>query len=150
MLNFLEMTFLGVVAIGYLYVSYKDIKIFRIETTTVKWFFGLLLILTAIKTEGKTELILGSLAAAIGFYLLFRFLYLTKQLGGGDVRFATVLGLVHGYYGLEHSLFALFSITASVAIYGLIQRNKVFPYGPGMCIGSYLALITKIVPLPIG
>ncbi|MFT4186649.1 MAG: A24 family peptidase [Micrococcaceae bacterium] len=145
--KFLEATFLGVVAIGYLYVSYKDVRTFRIETTAVRWLFVVLFLLTLVKAEGKTDLIVMSLLGALCFYLLFRVLYLSKQLGGGDVRFAAVLGVVHGYYGLEHSLFALFSITASAAIYGLIQRKKVFPYGPGMCIGSYLTLIIKMVSL---
>ena len=90
---------------------------------------------------------LGAAACAGLFWLIWRFV---GQLGFGDVRLAFLTGAVSGAYGLDLWLAALFFGTLSAAVWGIVtavqRRHRpsplgtVFPYGPGLWLGPYLAL----------
>ncbi|MFD1453302.1 prepilin peptidase [Oceanobacillus sojae] len=79
-----------------------------------------------------------------GFLIIFIVILWNKQgMGGGDMKLLAVLGIVLGpSHVIAAFLLACFSgaLTGSILIhFGMIQRNKPFPFGPFIAFGSILA-----------
>ncbi|MFT4147902.1 MAG: A24 family peptidase [Micrococcaceae bacterium] len=128
------------------FIAFRDWRTMRIRTRDVLLVFAVLASMIAVQSIVQ-ESMQGFLAllGAAGYYLLFRLVYFSGQLGGGDVRLAALLGLVHGWYGFPHVVLALLLIVAIPAIWGIVlkvwQKKSTFPYAPGMCLGSVAGMI---------
>ncbi len=63
-----------------------------------------------------------------------------KAMGFGDVKIGVVLGAGLGLVDPSYSLIALLIASAGTAAVGLVRRLDRLPFGPGLIIGSSLAL----------
>jgi leader peptidase (prepilin peptidase)/N-methyltransferase len=92
------------------------------------------------------------LRAAIGAFVLYAFYFLLmvvypRGMGFGDVKLAGVLGLYLGFFGWSHLAIGAFLgfMVGGVVGVGLILggragRKTLYPYGPSMIVGAWLAL----------
>lgn len=94
-----------------------------------------------------THNIVASLIACIGGYLFFwvtgylsTILLKKEGLGGGDVKFAAMLGAWMGWQKLFISLFISFLVGSIIGLIFLAKkrRSEPFPFGPSMVIGSVI------------
>lgn len=72
------------------------------------------------------------------------------RMGFGDVRLAGLLGLVAGATSPMLVIWALLLGTLAAAMWGLVARwrrgrDAPFPYGPGLALGPFLALVLSWV-----
>ena len=83
-------------------------------------------------------------AAAGGFYLLLYVLSRGKGLGGGDVKFGAVAGMVLASRGLRYVLtgtFLAYLVTLAILLPLSLRGRRQFPHGPGLAIGTLAALL---------
>ena len=136
-----------------------DIKMCIIpnETNLVGGIVGALyvvcmLIIYAINGINKTgfDLLLGGVTALIIFLAIggISFLILKKEgMGGGDIKLVLVIGFIMGFKNFIQIFVISFLIAAIVSLVLLISRKKnrtdYIPFGPFLCIGTY---ITMLIP----
>lgn len=88
--------------------------------------------------------LLAGFLVALFFFLLI-IVTRGKGMGGGDVKFALVMGAVTGWPKLLAALFLAFFLGAVVSVVLLLLRKKHFgqtiPFGPFLIIGTLLTLV---------
>lgn len=88
----------------------------------------------------------GGLAAGALFWLVWRF---SRSFGFGDVRLVTLVGAIAATTSWTMWLQALLLGTIVGALWGIIaavrakSRDAVFPYGPALWLGPYLAVMVN-------
>lgn len=83
----------------------------------------------------------------LGFYLAGRLAYRgAEPMGTGDITIAAIIGAMVGFPRVISALFigviasALIGIAITLINRG--DRRAFFPYGPGLCIGALISLLT--------
>lgn len=143
---------------GALALSVIDLETLRLPTPIVRWHFGLVavaLLTSALATESvKHSLVaLGCMVFWGGSFAIVAFVAPGK-LGGGDVRFAYVLGLTTGAFGVGTMLVGYFaaSFLGLVVSLLLIARGKMdtkqpLPFGCYLAAGATLAIfLSPLLP----
>jgi len=88
--------------------------------------------------------ILGSVGIFLFFYFLF---YLTKGkgMGGGDVKYSFLMGLVSGWPNMIISLFLSFLTGSLVSLIlilvGKKKMKQTIPFGPFLVTGTFLGIV---------
>ena len=98
----------------------------------------------------EVDLLLGGIAAALIFAMIggISFLVLKKEgMGGGDIKLVVAIGFIMGLKNFIQIFVVSFLIAALVSLFLLITKKKdrtdYIPFGPFLCIGTY---ITMLIP----
>lgn len=88
--------------------------------------------------------VVAACSAGLFFYLLVLFTN-GKGMGGGDVKFAFVMGLVLGPLNTLIAIYLAFIVGGILALILMALRKKRFgqtiPFGPFLALGSFIALV---------
>lgn len=94
------------------------------------------------------RVLLAALVLMLAYFILA--FIAPDGLGLGDVKFASVIGLLLGWFGWSHvavGTLLAFLINGFVALIVLIRRGKIkgseVPFGPSMVLGAVLALMVN-------
>ncbi len=86
--------------------------------------------------------LLGAISVSGGMLLLC--LLFPGAFGGGDIKFMIPVGLMLGFEGtLFAGMLAVF-LAGGWSLFILGRKEKKFPFGPALCLGSFVALIVGI------
>jgi prepilin signal peptidase PulO-like enzyme (type II secretory pathway) len=98
-----------------------------------------------------TSILAGGLFAFSIFYLTARLR--PGDLGGGDVKLATLIGVVFGFPQVLGALIVGAGTGGIVVIYLLVglrrELKSTIPYGPFLCLGAMAALLYYPIPVLI-
>ncbi len=94
----------------------------------------------------RTNIITVLIGAAFGLLIFLTVMWLRpNELGGGDVKLATLIGVI---FGFPHVLWALLIgvVAGGIAAIGLLagrrwQPSAQIPYAPFLCLGAIIALL---------
>lgn len=98
---------------------------------------------SSLPSNWPTDLAVG--AGLMSVPLLVLHLVAPSAMGFGDVKAAVVLGASAGLVDPQLALVALFVASGSTAIVGVARRRRHLPFGPGLIVGTAVALL--ITPL---
>lgn len=118
--------------------------LYTLRLTTAPVFSANFLMLLTQNLQPFAHGVLAGFAVAVVFFLL---IVATKGrgMGGGDVKFALVMGAVIGWPNLLVALFLAFFLGAIISIFLLLLRKKQFgqtiPFGPFLIIGTLSTLV---------
>jgi len=143
---------------GALALSVIDVETFRLPTPLVRWHFGLTtsaLLVAAVATQSirQTIVALCCMAFWAGSFALIAAVAPGK-LGGGDVRFASVLGLMTGAFGAGTMLVGYFAssflgllVSLILIATGKMDAKQPLPFGCYLAAGATLAIaISPLLP----
>lgn len=85
-------------------------------------------------------------AAAMALPLLAIHLASPASMGFGDVKAAVVLGAALGLISPVLAVVGLVAASAGSALYGILTRQRTVPFGPGLVVGSTVALLLAASP----
>lgn len=106
--------------------------------------FALSLLLKSISLKN----LIGGIVAGGGFLLAVAFIgqiiYRKESMGGGDIKFAAMIGAFLGLHGMIFTFLIAFVVAALVG--GVIQlrfRTKYIPFGPFLSLGAFIYIFTQ-------
>lgn len=110
---------------------------------------------TSSHVEGWSDLYSHLGAAAIAFGFFYGLFYVSKGawMGGGDVKYSPIMGLLVGIPAVFTALFLAFNTGAVVSLaligFGIKSRKDAVPFGPFLIVATWIALLysEKIVDL---
>jgi len=126
-------------------LAYIDIKCFLIPNKIVLPSIVLSIILSFFTSDFKNLILGGIIAFAIIFVLAIIY---PQGMGGGDVKYAFLAGIVVGkklvVYSLLSGLIIGGLISLFLMIFKLIGRKDYLPYGPNLFIATVLFILFNI------
>ncbi|WP_165350351.1 prepilin peptidase [Xylanimonas protaetiae] len=126
-----------------------DVRCQRIPTPIVALTLMLALAILLVGTTflGDVARLGRAILAAVSVGVLYLLLWRFASLGLGDVRLATVLGLVAGWAGwpmVAWFIIAAHLLAAPFAVWQLVRgRRGPIPFGPFLVAGLYLAVVLQ-------
>jgi leader peptidase (prepilin peptidase) / N-methyltransferase len=128
-----------------------DIDVHRLPDAIVlpAYPIGALLLVPPALVAGEPGRLVRALVAGAGLYLFYFLMMLAYPagMGFGDVKLAGVLGLYLGFFGWSFAFIGAAggSVVGGVVAVGLLVagragRKTLYPYGPSMILGAWLAL----------
>ncbi|MFJ4045574.1 prepilin peptidase [Microbacterium sp. NPDC089987] len=128
-----------------------DARTHRLPNRIVLPTLGALLVLVAVEAlaTGETERLVRALLGGIALGAFFAVLRLASRrgMGGGDVKLATVIGLVLAWHGWQILLLGAAAAFLLGALHALVlmalrraTRHTQIAFGPWMIVGAALAI----------
>ena len=135
--------------VGGALVVWIDLDVHRIPDQVLKVWVPVLGggVIAAAVGEGSWALLGGAVAGSLSLGVLFLLLALIGSMGLGDVKLATVTGLLVGAMGCVSVLTAVvasFLMAGTVAVWKLIRgasRSQHLAFGPAIILGAAVAVL---------
>lgn len=129
-------------ALFFVMIAVIDLQEHRIPNLLVLPFGGLVLASALFQPELLARMLLGGVFAFAPFALAA--ILKPSQLGGGDIKLATVMGLLFGFPNIIWVLLLTVFSGGAVALYLYFSRRgnlkMQIAYGPFLCLGALLGL----------
>jgi leader peptidase (prepilin peptidase)/N-methyltransferase len=144
-----------------LFISFfTDLKICIIpdETNYLAIAIGIIyvVIMFFVDRQVGIDLLIGGIGAFVVFLLIagISFLIMKKVgMGGGDTKLVCAIGFLMGAKNFVQIFVLSFFIAAIVSAILLIAKKKArddyIPFGPFICIGTYITMLVPLVTLPM-
>lgn len=137
-MSFLEF----VLFVGAIYIGYKDFKTMRICNGDLIALFAIWMTYVIWKFfEGYTfsvVLLRVFSGICVAFIFMIPYVFTRKKLGGGDLKFAFIIGL---YLGFFRGIMVVFYGMIPCICAQLYMKKKVMPLGPFLAIGACFVIL---------
>lgn len=145
--NYYQMMFAQVVSAALIAIFFTDLKYGLIpDKITYTTIIFILLFSPLIRTQKMflEDIIVASFIAI--FFLFTIIITKGRGMGGGDVKYAFLIGIILGWQKAILSIFLSFVIGGSVGILLILAGRKKFgqtiPFGPFLSLATYISLIS--------
>jgi prepilin signal peptidase PulO-like enzyme (type II secretory pathway) len=127
-----------------------DLKWMILPTRLVYIIGGLSIIFTGIRAleQQNWGTVISSIVGSVGLGGLFWVIYQVSQgkwIGGGDVRFGFVMGLLLGWqkaiFGLTAAAYIGLAVIIALLVIGKYHRKMKLPFGPMLIAGTYVSVL---------
>jgi leader peptidase (prepilin peptidase) / N-methyltransferase len=127
-----------------------DVKWMILPTQLVYIALGLSITFTGVNAIFRQDwgVLISGLVGSLGLGGLFWLIYKISKgtwIGGGDVRFGFVMGMLIGWqkaiFGLTAAAYIGLAVIISLAVIGKYHRRMRLPFGPMLITGTYVSLL---------
>ncbi len=125
-------------------IAVYDVRRHRIPNVAVYPAIGIALVVALVRPDGPAWSFLVAGLSAGAFFVALSAIS-DGAMGGGDVKLATLIGLVAGWPGVLVAVFVAFAVGAGVGLLliglGRLGRRDPLPFAPALAVGAATAAV---------